>query len=256
MTNYNKEDLNKSNLLFGTKKDKKERFKLPKKIISFVLYVGILIVFIYLTFISNLFTIKNVEVENAKSIEIEDYIKISLLGRNNLLLTTGNFLDELIQKYPVIEEASISRGLPDRVKVILKERDYKFHWCNKTNCYEVDNRGYIIDETDKVKGKVVLRDLRDIPIKNNEKVVSAKFVSFFINSLERFSQFELPLKEARINETTFKVEFETDEGWLAILDSSSSIENQFSALEQVLSNNRSEIKEYVDLRVEGVVFIK
>lgn len=256
MTNHHKEDLNKSNLLFGTKKNDREKFKLPKRIISFVFYSGALILLIYLIFFSSIFTIKKVEVENAKSIEIEDYIKISLLGKNNLLLTTGKFLDELIDKHPVIEEASISRGLPDRVRVALKERNYEFLWCNATKCYEVDNRGYIIDETAKSEGMVPLRDLRNVPVKNNEKVVSAKFVSFFINSLERFHQLNLSVKEARLNETTFKIEFETNEGWLVILDSSSSIENQFSALEQVLSSNRENIKEYVDLRVEGVVFIK
>ena len=48
----------------------------------------------------------------------------------------------------------------------------------------------------------------------------------------------------------------TVEGWQAILDSSSSLQNQISALAQVVKNNRADLKEYVDVRVEGVAYIK
>jgi hypothetical protein len=40
------------------------------------------------------------------------------------------------------------------------------------------------------------------------------------------------------------------------MDSSASLKNQISALKQVIEKNRPDIKEYVDVRVEGFVYIK
>jgi len=56
--------------------------------------------------------------------------------------------------------------------------------------------------------------------------------------------------------STFKITFTTDKKWNIITDSSYSLKNQISALEQVLKNNRADIHEYVDVRVEGVAYIK
>lgn len=252
-----KQDLKFRDIIFPTEKQRREtRFNLSKKIANYLFYLILFIASIYFIFLSDYFAIKNIKVENVKSIEIEDYVKMTLQGKNILFMMPGRYLKELIEKFPVLEEARIVRGLPNTVRVIVDERKQKLIWCNSSGCFEVDNNGYIFEETVKGDKDVVLRDLSNVKVNYLDKVVSKQFINFFINALEGFDKIGIKIEEAQIDQTTFKVDFVTEHGWKVIMDSGGNLENQLFAVEQVMNNNRSDIKEYVDVRVEGVAFIK
>lgn len=250
------EDLKFRKILFQTEKPDKSLVSFPRKLITYFIYLLLVVAVVYFVFISDLFRIKNIKVENVKSIEIEDYVKISLQGKNILFMLPGRYLKELVERFPVLEQARIVRGLPNTVKVVVDEREYRFIWCNAENCYQVDNNGYILEKSVKTKNDIVLQDLGNVEVKDSQQVVSKQFIAFFLNALDQIKKMNLKIKEAQIKETTFKIDFITDEGWKIIMDSNASVDNQIYALQQVLEKNKSDIKEYVDVRVEGVAFVK
>jgi len=251
-----KNDLKFKNIVFSTEKQVEDRFRFSKKVISYVIYLIIFIAMIYFIFISSVFKIKNINVENVKSVEIEDYVNMTLRGKNILFMLPGKYLQELTKEFPVLEEARIVRGLPSTIRVILDEREQKFIWCSAKKCYEVDNNGYIFEETSNATKEVILRDLSNVKVNQLEQVASKQFIRFFVSALERIQETGIIVTEAQIEQTTFKIDFVTKEGWKIIMDTSSALENQIFALKQVVEKNKADIKEYVDVRVEGVAFVK
>ena len=250
-------DLKFQKVLFSTEKQKKEEeFKFSRKIVVYVAYLIIIGLAFYFVFISNFFRIKSISVENVKSVEIEDYVNSSLLGKNILLMLPGRYLEDLVAKFPVLEQARIVRGLPDTVRVIIDEREQKFIWCNLKACYEVDNNGYIFNEVEKTSAAVALTDLGNVEISELKQVASKNFIKFFVKALEQIGDAGIEVTEAQIDKTTFKLEFISAEGWRIIMDTSGSLNNQVSAVRQVFEKNKPDIHEYIDVRVEGVVFIK
>ena len=223
--------------------------------LKFLFYLLVLIVIIYGIFFSSFFKITKVEVIGIRSVEISDYIYMSLKGGNILFLMPGKYLKDLSKKFPVLQEAKIVRGLPSTVKIIASERKQVLVWCSMT-CVEIDSYGFAYQEVLRPTDKVVLDDKTGVPVKVGDRVVSTQFINFYLGTLEELDKMGVKIVEARIDETTFKVNFKTTENWEIVLDSSESLKNQMSALKQVLETNRADIKEYIDVRVPGTVYVK
>lgn len=220
-----------------------------------IFYLALFLAGIYLIFISNVFKITNVEIDGIKSVEISDYAKRTLYGQNIFLIRPGTYLDDLSAKFPILEQAGIVRGLPSTIKITAKERKQVMVWCS-LNCYEVDNRGYVYQEVPRPLDLVVLLDGKNLPVKIGDQVTSPDVISFYLTAIDRIEELGLKVAEAGVDETTFKISFKTSENWSIIMDTSASLKNQISALSQTLEKTRADIHEYVDLRVEGLVYIK
>lgn len=236
-------------------KRQKVRHALNLKPLKYVIYLGIILAIIYEIFYSPLFKIKNVEIDGIKSVEISDYVNISLKNRNILFLMTGKYLNELSQRFPILQQARIIRGLPSTVKLVASERKQVLVWCTNT-CVEIDSHGFAYQEVTRPTDKVVLDDKTGIPLKVGDRIVSTQFIEFYLGALEQLDAIGVKIASSHMDETTFKINLKTVEGWEVILDSSESLKNQMSALKQVLETNRADIKEYVDVRVPGTVYVK
>lgn len=243
-------------VISSTPKAKKERMGLNLKPLKNLFYLLCLFAILYLIIFSSTFKIKEVEIEGVKSVEISDYLNQTLIGRNILLMRTGKYLSDLSSKFPILEEASLVRGLPSTVKINVHERSQELILCNDQGCYEVDSRGYAYQKIPKPLDKVVLIDQKNLEIKETDKLFSDSFIKFYLDAIDELGKAGVQLKEARMDETTFKISFVSTEGWSAILDSSGNLANQVSAVKQVLANNKQDLHEYVDVRVEGVAYIK
>lgn len=220
-----------------------------------ILYLLILVGFVYLIFFSSVFKIKNIDIEGVKSVEIADYLHQSLIGKNIIIFSPSRYLSRLSAKFPILEEARLVRGLPNTIRVIVNERKQVLIWCAQ-ECYDLDAKGYAYQKVDKPSDKIVLIDESNLKIEQGQQVASEQFVKFFLNAIERTEQMNLKITEAKIGQTTYRLSFKTSEGWSIIFDTSGSLKNQINALKQVLEKNRDAIHEYVDVRVEGTVFIK
>ncbi len=245
----------KSEIVSRTHKQDKPRLHLNLKPLRAFFYVALLGAVIYFTIFSNTFKIKRVETEGIKSVEISDYLNQTLLGKNIIFFLPGSYLKTLSDRFPILEQAKIVRGLPSTVKVIISERSQTMIWCTDV-CYNIDSRGYAYQQIPKPTTKAFISDTSGFKLEQGSQVTSPSFIDFFLSSIDRMNQMNLKVSEAKIEQTTFKVSFLTQGGFQVILDSSGSLDNQMIALKQVLDKNKTDIKEYVDLRVEGAAYIK
>lgn len=234
----------------------KEKVRFNLKPLKGLFYAVVLAFIIYGVFFSSIFKISQVNIEGVKSVEISDYMKRELMGRNILFLRTGKFLRTLQKEYPVLSEVTIIRGIPRTVKLSIIERDQIMIWCNIENCYEVDNQGYAYQTIARPSSKIVLNDDKNQVIKEGDRVASESFIYFFLKTIEELDKVGIKVTSAKMEETTFKITFITSEGWSIIADSSYSINNQVSAVRQVVDKNKADIHEYVDVRVEGLAYLK
>jgi len=246
----------KPEVISATPRAKKERKRINFKPLKSLFYVLCLLGVLYLIVFSSVFKIKNVQVDGVKSIEISDYLNQTLVGKNILLMRTGKYLDDLSMQFPILQEARLVRGLPSTVKINISERSQELILCNDQGCYEVDARGYAFHKTPRPTDKIVLVDQKNLAISENDKLFSSTFIKFYLDAIDEFGKNSIVLKEARMDETTFKITFVTTEGWAAVLDSSEDLNNQISAVKEVLANNKQDVHEYIDVRVEGVAYIK
>lgn len=250
----------KGGLAFSATQKQKKKVSVKIKIpflpyLRGLFYLAILLAIIYFVFFGSIFRIKNVEINGVKSTEISDYLNRELVGRNIILFSPGRFLKTLSSKYPIVEEAKIIRGLPSTVKIDLSERKQLLVWCS-VKCFEIDTRGFAYQEISTPSDKLYVNDKANIDNKVGDQVVSQRFIDFYLKAAEELDKLGLKPSQSYVQDTTFKLVFKTQDGWEAIFDTSESLANQIDALRQVLEKNRSDIKEYVDLRVEGVAYIK
>ncbi len=218
-------------------------------------YLGLIGAAFYFIFFSNYFDVKRVEIEGVKSIEIADHINRTLLGKNILFLLPKTYLNDLAKKFPILEEASIVRGLPSTVKITIAEKRQVLIWC-ADRCFEVDNGGYAYAEVPRPADRIVVVDKAGAKYEQGDKIVTSEFITFFLEAIDKIEENGLKVSEVEITETTFKLGFVTSEGWKIILDPTESLSNQIFALKQVLEKNRTDIHEYIDLRVRGLAYIK
>jgi cell division septal protein FtsQ len=220
-----------------------------------IFYICVIFYGLYMAFASGFFNISEVKVEGIKSVEISDYIKRSFYGKNILVLRVGNILNDITRQYPVIDQIRIVRGLPRSIEVTATERHEALIWCAQ-KCYKIDPDGNVYEETEQPTDKLYLKDNSSIAPTIGSKVASREFIEFYIKSSQALTNMGLTVVKAEISETTFRLDLQTSEGWRAIFDTSKSLDNQVYALQQVLDKNRGDIKEYVNLGVEGLAYIK
>jgi len=254
-----KGELRRREVFSPTEKPRKKfsvKIKIP--FVSYIktfFYIVILIALLYFITMSSVFRIKQIESNNIKSTEISDYINKRLLGKNIILFFPGRFLNDLTEKYPIIEEAEIVRGLPNTIKITVKERKQLLVWC-ADKCFELDTRGQAYQEISRPSDKMVLNDRSSISGKIGDQLVPERFIDFYLKVIDELEKMNLQISDSYIQDTTFKLVLKTSEGWEIIFDTSGSLNNQIDALKQIIEKNRPDIKEYVDLRVEGVGYIK
>jgi len=231
------------------------KFKLNLRPVRTIFYLLILIFLIYIVAFGPYFRIKNIQVEGVKSIEVSDYLHKTLLGKNILFFLPGQYLNQLTRKFPILEQAKIVRGLPSTILIVASERDQVLTWCSDA-CFNIDNYGYAYEVAKPVPSQIPLVDKSSIKIEIGDKVTTPNFINFYLNALKRTQEMGLKITEARIEETSYKLILKTSENYDIIFDTSESLNNQISALKQVLEKNRPDVKVYADLRVEGLVYVK
>lgn len=245
----------KSEIASRTKKQDHPKFSLNLKPLKTFFYIALLGVVVYFACFSSMFRIKKIETEGIKSIEISDYLNQSLLGKNIIFFLPGSYLSGLSQRFPILEQARIVRGLPSTLRIVVSERNQILVWCTDV-CFNTDSKGYAYQQVQRPTNQAFINDSSGFKVEQGTQVASPVFIDFFLSAVDKMNQMGLKISEAKIEQTTFKVSFQTADKFLVVLDSSGSLEKQISALQQVLDKNRADIKEYVDLRVEGAAYIK
>lgn len=231
-----------------------EPFSLPKifKILSLIviLFLGL----VYLFFFSPVFQIKNIEIVGSPSDEVRQ--KLDALKNTNIFSFHAKQLEqEIIAKNQNYLAVKVYRGLPDTVRVKFQDREAKIIWQTQGQRYLVDKDAILFQKSEGISDLPIVVDTRNLDIKIPTQIATANFVDFVKSAHAEINQSNLVIQQFQINETTFQLEAIT-EGFKIIFNTLRPLSEQIDAFRTVYEKNQDEIKEYIDLRVEGWVYYK
>lgn len=226
-----------------------------KILVLAILVIGIM----YTLFYSKLFNVTDIFVEG-NSLASTDLIKSKIPGNlNTLKLNEKEISDRILRELPEIKSVQIYRGIPNAIKIVVLEREGKIIWQTNGQKYLVSIQGEVsrqINEGEQFNLPIV-NDSKNLAVTPGQTLVSANFVAFVTNIYDNFF-IETNIKPTyfEIQDTTFDVNLYTEAGFYVKFNSVRSSKKQLENLRLVLAQKRQDIKEYIDLRIDGWAYYK
>lgn len=251
-------------LYLGNRKDKKN-INLKKYFSAFtpkrVVFVLTIVLLSWWVFISPSFSVKDIIVEGNSLIPADKIISEVPKNQNIFLINSGKIEKNIKKKVPEVYAIQVYKGLPDALKIVVVEYDQSLIWKRGDSNYLIDSEGRIYKDIGADASKFgtlpVVEDLAQMKFDIGQKVVSSGFVAF-VNNVNTGMADLANLHPVRytVQETTFDLNCYTSEGIYIKFDTSRASKKQLEDLKKVMIEKRSEIKEYVDLRVDGWAYYK
>jgi cell division septal protein FtsQ len=227
----------------------------PRLVLFVVLALLTILGLIYFLFFSKVFKIKIIDIVGNPNDEVR--VKLDeLKGKNIFSFHAKSLEHEIIQNNQNYLSVKVLRGIPDTVRIIFQNREPKIIWISQNQRYFVDNNAILFQKATDSAGLPEVIDTKDLAVAVPEKIATSKFVEFIRSVSEAVAANDIIVKNFEIKETTFQADAITNKGFRIIFDTMRPLSEQMEAFKLVYEKNKDNIKEYIDLRVEGKVFFK
>jgi len=179
--------------------------------------------------------------------------------KNIFALNTGQIRQDLLNLFPQIAEAEVSRGFFDAVNVLVIERASLGLWCQEEMCFLIDGEGVIFEEA---PPETELLKIESAESKENTtlgKVVfeKEKLDQIFYLRTKLAEIANMPIVKAFLVSAE-RLNIETAEGWEIYFNLKGDLDWQVTelalVLEKQISPERREQLEYIDLRFSRVFY--
>ena len=259
-------------------KNKKLIFKRPIFWII-VLFLIIIFLLLYLFLFFSKIQVNSVIAGGNYSVLSEDIENIAWNNINKKIITLGNWnlvsksiflagseiiVKNILNKFPQIESAKVSKEFPQTIVLQIKERVPFAAFCQTDDkkCFYIDENGIIFEVLEQIpKDTSIIRQLReDQEVFAGEKVVE-KNIMDIINNVKRSlkDNFQIDVKEAIISNPS-RLNIETSENWQIYLNTDLESDLQIVKMNLLL---RDEIPasgrkglQYIDLRFKDRAYYK
>lgn len=226
------------------------------KIFLLVFGGGLILGTIYLLLFSPVFSIKEVEIGHtagSNKKEIEDLAKAEALGKNIFIWSSQKLRNKILEKYPLVLEVLIFKGLPNTIKVVLQETSPVLNWETQGRTFLVDERGRVIQEGQNSK-LLRLKDNKNLSVEVGRKIVPSSFGEFLVSFQKEAEAKGIKIDHFEINESLFDLWAFTKDGVALIISPTRSPQDmlsQFAKVQELVAP-----AEYIDLRFSHRVFVK
>lgn len=226
-----------------------------KVIIYFSLFVLLISAIFYAIFFSAWFRIKNIEIVGSPSPQIKSDLD-TMVGKNLFSFDAG----QVEQKFMVTDrnysKIKIYRGIPNTVRIIFEDRKPQIIWQTTSGKYFVDQSAIAFKNVDSQVKLPIVIDRTDLMVGTPAQVASGNFVEFVKIIDVELSKNKFNIVNYEVGQTTFQVIAVTDNNLRILLNTLRPVSDQIDALGKVYAQSKQDIKEYIDLRVEGKVYFK
>lgn len=224
---------------------------------------------VYGLFFSGFFTIKKVEVEGAvfsDSGQISKYVRI---GAPIWSISPGEIRSQIVQN-DAIDSAAVLRGIPDSVKIIVKEKSPRLLWVSGSTTAVLDDTGTIfttfssdgIPSSETSLGKVLATvpkvvDTKALPIQPDHQVVSTNFITFVGNVKTQLASYlpEVTIDHLEIVDTTYDVTVITSQGMQVQFSTLADPAVQVRNLTRLVKQGKASLTAKVDLRIDRWAYV-
>lgn len=252
----------KRSLIFSGNKFKSKP-KVDKKQFNKIWRILLILIIIfslfYFVFCSEYFRINEIIVQGNNLVSEENIIQFVPHNSNMFLFSSSKVKKNILYNNPEIKNIEIFRGIPNALKIVVLEHDNKVIWESGGNQYLLSSQGRVTKKINQGESFPYPRvvDSKNIPVELGLNIVSPSFVSFIVNVNNNLLDVSnLSPSYFQVTETTFDVDLYTNSGIYIKLNTMRSSAKQLDNLKKVLVSKKSEIKEYVDLRIDGLAYYK
>ncbi|MEI6498373.1 MAG: FtsQ-type POTRA domain-containing protein [bacterium] len=244
----------------ASKKTKsKLNFRISKLFWKLSFFFIVIMALLYIVFCSKVFLVTDIFIEG-NNLSSSDLIKSKIPENLNILLLNESEIQEkILKEIPEIKSAEIYRGIPNAIKIVVLEREGKMIWQSNNIKYLVSSQGEVSRQVNDGEqfNLPVVNDAKNLAVSPGESLVSPNFVAFIINIYDNFfTETNIKPTTFEIQDTTFDVNLQTEAGFYVKFNSLRSSKKQLDNLKIVLAEKRQDIKEYIDLRIDGWAYYK
>ncbi len=232
-----------------------EKLILPKIVKVLILIILVILGLAYLFFFSSVFKIKNIEIVGSPSEAVKQKLE-DLKGKNIFSFSAAHLEGDIIVHNQNYLSVQVFRGLPDTVKVKFQDREPKIIWASGNHRYLVDKDAILFQEFEGSSDLPIVVDANNLAVEIPIQIATPNFVEFVKSARVQIQELDIEVLEFQVNETTFQIDAVTNKGFRMIFDTTRPLSEQIEAFKTVYEKRRDQIKEYIDLRVEGWVYFK
>ncbi|MFH1308592.1 MAG: hypothetical protein ABIH51_01100 [Patescibacteria group bacterium] len=224
-----------------------------KKFRRIFLLIFLLILISFILFLSPLFKIRIVNVDNQEIKDNFDY-------KNIFLFTNKKIKIDLLNKFPKIADIQIKKNYFKRsIELEIEQRERLGIVCGD-NCFYFDKTGFLFEDAPRTSGSLILLINYNSDLNIGKNIFNEKFINQILE-IRDYLVIETFIKALNFNVEIFpitEIKVATNEGWYALFDLERDIQKQLLSLKVVLQEKiqHRENLEYIDLRIENRVYYK
>lgn len=240
----------------ATPKPDPKKMEIPGWVYRLIVFIILIMTVLWFFFASPFFTVKTIQINGQTSPETRATIN-QLKGKNIFLIGAKKAEDNLTKEAPGIKEIKVLRGIPSTVVVNLVERKPAVVWVTQGKAYLVDKDGYLYKQ-DSDPNLPKINDEKNLPVSIGQRISSTSFISFINDLTDELTQkTSLATDGILIPETTYQIEVVTKNGGPHLkIDTTRDLNSQLEAIKYVLDHNSADAKNYIDVRVPGLAYVK
>jgi len=228
---------------------------------NFILFSLAFYFVFYLTYLSEIFAVKNIKIFGLEKIEkeyFEKFLSDKIEGKNILFINSQRLKDELFESFPQVYFVEIKREFPSTLIFKVSERKEIAVFCQEKDCYLIDKEGIIFEKKENEEGNLlkIQNEKLDKELKLGQKVIEKEQLN---KILEIVKKFDIEI-ESVILISENNLHFKTRQHWKIFIDPQKDIDWQLTKLKVALENAIPKEKindlEYIDLRFGNFAFPK
>ncbi|MDP4009251.1 MAG: FtsQ-type POTRA domain-containing protein [bacterium] len=238
------------------------------------------LVVLYVLFLSSLFAVDTIEVQGDLQ-EISEHeargIASEMLSRKVLWFSTASIFSvplnsleqELESRYPALLSAKVQRHLPRKLSMLLQERESVVLWCQGEQyeeCVVLDRTGKAFRESREEDASILFLTGNDSATKAmiGDSVISSEKLSRILQAMEEaeivFRALAPGVSVHHIVTEEGRIEQVTTEGWSVIMDLNGNTSWQGTKLAAVLEDHIKQERrphlEYIDLQFGSQAYLR
>jgi len=234
----------------------KDQIKKPvPKIVKYIILILVILSgLVYVLFFSSIFTVKSINTEGNPSDETLTYLD-QFKGKNIFMIRAKEIASVVKEKNTQFKTVDVSLGIPSTFRVIFEERLPVVVWQTNGKNYLLDENAIAFKQVDTPSQDLItIVDNKNIEVNPPVQIASSNFIDFLKSVNSKMGQLDMKIVKFEVGETTFQVDAVTDKNIKIIFDTTRSVTDQMDAAEKTYKEKKDEIKQYMDVRVEGKVY--
>ncbi|MBI2640600.1 MAG: FtsQ-type POTRA domain-containing protein [Candidatus Sungbacteria bacterium] len=187
----------------------------------------------------------------------------ALIPRSSFFLAETASLAESLQKeFPRIEQISIKKDFPDKLKISAKERKLFGIFCGQSSCAYIDASGFAYESAPNFSGSLITKIKSDAPdpaVGQNAVEPALMERLIFLGEEIKRSLGIMSVVHELSSQAPREIRVETDEGFKIFFNRDDDFQNVFRVLKTVLDEEIKEKRarlEYIDVRFGNKAFYR